>query len=465
MPIPILVSLILEKVINSNSGLQETLAAKPCCEHQQSKPNEIVMPVRSKLATLRRLLSPYLMRCRNDRWFTEHPQRKKSMLMMMLIAAFFLLTFSLYIAKSQAAFLGFFVSLLFILFYFLRDKMKAKRKTILLIFSFIFLIMTFLLPSAVSELEKNIRFPLYTGAIRMIKSAPLLGFGPGKFETSFQKFRPKEYFGREETVPISNHAHNEYLEMAAETGLPSLVFFILFIAAFFFLLNRRLAHNKTGWYILAGLGAGILAVLIDNLFSTNMRTYSVLPFFYLALGMASGFLPGIKKMSKLLSYVIPIFLSAVILIFIPFSFREVKSQIYYKKAAACIKRGELNPAIDFLETSLKYSPYNLNTFYKLGYLYAIANKPLKSLFIYNELLKLSPNFAHVHYNIAVMLACLGEKENALSHLRQALKENPYDEKSLSLFTALRKKGESESLVNFFEKRVDREKLQLYNSQK
>ena len=386
---------------------------------------------------------------------------KKRKDMPFLLIALSLLLFSLYISKSQAAFLGFLSSVTFILFYFLRDKIKVRRKTLFLISSSVFLLIALFIPRSISELSENIRYPLYTGAIRMIKEKPLLGFGPGKFETSFQNFRPREYFGRKETVPISNHAHCEFLEMAAETGIPSLVFFILFIAVFFFLLNKKLRGGEN-WHILAGLGAGVLAVLVDNLLSTNLRTYSIAPFFYLTLGLASSSLPGNKKVSKVFSYFIPIFLSIVILIFIPFGLREVKSQIYYKKGADCQNSGDFERGIYFFKRSLEYSPSNLSIFYKLGYLHAISNRPEESVSIYSELLKLSPNFAKVHYNIAVILASLGGKESVYHHLREALKQDPYDEESLFLLKTM-KEGKKVYIKIQEEKRVDREKLQLYNS--
>ena len=379
-----------------------------------------------------------------------------------LLPALFLFLFSLYISKSQAAFLGFCCSLVFILFYFLRDKIKMSRKTLFFIFLLIFLLISLFIPHSISELSKNIRNPLYTGTIRMIVEKPLLGFGPGKFETSFQKFRPREYFGREETVPISNHAHSEFLEIAAETGIPSLISFILFIAFFFFLLNKKLRGGEN-WHVLAGLGAGVLAVLVDNLFSTNLRTYSVPPFFYLALGLASSALPGNKKVSGVCSYFIPVLLSIVLLIFIPFGLTEIKSQVHYKKGVDSQDRGEIEKAIYSLKRSLKYSPSNLEAFYKLGYLYAISNRPQESLSVYNGLLELSPNFAKVHYNIAIVLASLEDRQGASHHAREALKQDPYDEESLSLLkTILQGKRVILTQRGKEEKKVDRENLQLYN---
>ena len=258
--------------------------------------------------------------------------------MRFLLPVLFLLLFSLYISKSQAAFLGFCSSIVFILFYFLRDKVKMSRKALLFIFLLIFLLTSLFMPRLIFELSENVRYPLYTGTIRMIAEEPLLGFGPGKFETSFQKFRPKEYFEKEHRAPISNHAHSEFLEIAAETGIPSLISFILFIAFFFFLLNKKLREGEN-WHVLAGLGAGVLAVLVDNLFSTNLRTYSVPPFFYLTLGLASSALPGNKKVSGVCSSFIPVLLSIVLLICIPFGLTEVKSQVYYKRGVDSQNRG------------------------------------------------------------------------------------------------------------------------------
>lgn len=347
---------------------------------------------------------------------------------------FFFLFFALYLSNSQASFLGFFSSVLFFLFYFLRDRKKLQGRAIFFIFACIFLLSVFSLPYFITTIQENIRYPFYVGTARMIKEKPLLGFGPGKFEASFQEFRPREYFIRQEATPIDDHAHCEYLEIAAETGIPSLFFFLVFIIVFFSLFKERLKRDED-WFILSSLGAGILAVLVDNMFSTNLRTYSVPPLFWFSMGLVSSSFPE-RKISTKASSLIFIILSLIIIIFIPFNLREINGQIYYKQGLIHRNRGEYRKAIYFFNRSLESSPFNLDAFYKLGYLYVMTNQPRKALLIYDELLRLSPHFARSHYNIATVLASLGEKEEAIHHLKVALDHNPYDEESFSFLKYL-----------------------------
>ncbi len=147
----------------------------------------------------------------------------------------------------------------------------------------------------------------------------------------------------------------------------------------------------------------------------------------------------------------------------PFGLTDVKSQVYYKRGVYSQNRVVIAVALCFLKRSLKYSPSNLDAFYRLGYLYAISNRPQESLSVYDGLLKLSPNFAKFHYNIAIVLASLEDRQSASHHAREALKQDPHDEESLFLLeTILQGKRVILTQREKAEKKVDRENLQLYN---
>ena len=70
---------------------------------------------------------------------------------------------------------------------------------------------------------------LFWGGLRMVTDAPLLGVGPQRFKDFSQ-----EYSGLE--TPYI--AHNTYLELAAEAGLPMLIVFVLLVGAAITTLGR-----------------------------------------------------------------------------------------------------------------------------------------------------------------------------------------------------------------------------------
>lgn len=78
-------------------------------------------------------------------------------------------------------------------------------------------------PPGVEESNQAHRALLW-GGIRMVQDAPLFGVGPQRF---------KEYSRRYSGLKIAYIAHNTYLELASEAGLPVLLAFIfMYLAAF-----------------------------------------------------------------------------------------------------------------------------------------------------------------------------------------------------------------------------------------
>lgn len=79
------------------------------------------------------------------------------------------------------------------------------------------------------EASNQAHMALFWGGLRMIADAPLTGVGPYNFKTLSALYSGLDY---------DFIAHNTYLELAAELGLPVLIIFLLMIAAAFRGLKR-----------------------------------------------------------------------------------------------------------------------------------------------------------------------------------------------------------------------------------
>lgn len=129
------------------------------------------------------------------------------------------------------------------------------------------------------------RLTFYEGAWNAFLSSPIIGNGLGNFILFLPKFRSPDYWtsGAEDIVP---HSHNEFLEILSETGSVGFITFAVMIIIFF-----TITHNvfKTCTsnvrLVMSGYVAGIVAVLIDNLASMNLRTIPVAVTFWMFIGL------------------------------------------------------------------------------------------------------------------------------------------------------------------------------------
>jgi O-antigen ligase len=112
------------------------------------------------------------------------------------------------------------------------------------------------------ETSNRAHVALFWAAVRMIVDNPIIGVGPMNF-----KSLSTSYTG----LDIANIAHNTFLEIAAEFGLPALAVFLLLLGAVFGILGSacRLGasprtQNLAGWG--EGLRAGLIGFLVCGCF-------------------------------------------------------------------------------------------------------------------------------------------------------------------------------------------------------
>ena len=157
------------------------------------------------------------------------------------------------------------------------------------------------------------RLFIYQGAWRAFLSSPLLGNGIGNFLVFLPKFRAPGYwmFQSEDLVP---HAHNEFLEIASESGLLGIAAFLAVLLIFIIIVRKNLRSLQGSQRtIFVGFTAAIISILADNLLSMNLRTIPVAAVFWIILGAASQYektalfhrtvrIPSLSKSVRLLVF-------------------------------------------------------------------------------------------------------------------------------------------------------------------
>ncbi|OIO01719.1 hypothetical protein AUJ67_04030 [Candidatus Desantisbacteria bacterium CG1_02_49_89] len=296
----------------------------------------------------------------------------------------------------------------------------------------------------------GVRVTLWYGSWRMFLKNPLamvFGSGIGTFHQEFPRFRPP--YHRFKTVFFDNtHAHSEYLEMLAETGIVGLALFIWIVAAFFFAKPGLEQLDRFRKNLYCGLVAAVFAVLFENLGSVNLRWTSCASLFWVCLGLAtalvrvktdqdtgnkgqpapvavvpavSGKTKPLPANAKLLGYSLSLIL--LILVYIP-TINFLTADIFQKKGAfSKDEPGEWEKAIEYYNKALKYNPVSLEIPYKLAFAYARKGDLGQALKIYSKIAKLAPDYYQVHHNKGYIYYILKNMDPAIKELEIAVRQD------------------------------------------
>jgi O-antigen ligase len=124
-----------------------------------------------------------------------------------------------------------------------------------------------------------IRFEMWQVGSRMIREHPLLGVGPNNIELAYTSYAPA---GKALVVGYHGHLHNNFLQLAAERGLPCLAAWVWMMAALawhFVMIRRRLGREGRSTWIADAALAAWLAFVVEGCFEYNFGASSVLMLF------------------------------------------------------------------------------------------------------------------------------------------------------------------------------------------
>lgn len=134
---------------------------------------------------------------------------------------------------------------------------------------------------AADELRGGLgRWTIWTQAAGMVREFPLLGVGLGAFRYVFPAYRST---GAGTSLP---HAHNDYLQVAAETGLAGCVVVVVGILLVAGFAHRRSTGRPDFGYLGQAAVAGVLAMALHSLTDFNLA----IPSNALTLAILSGIL-------------------------------------------------------------------------------------------------------------------------------------------------------------------------------
>ena len=129
------------------------------------------------------------------------------------------------------------------------------------------------------EASSATRLKIWQGAINMIKDHPLWGVGYGAFPHVLPRYT--------EDAVGEMDAHNSYLLIAGEMGIPTLLVFLLVLAMIMYY-TRWLYRNTddlTLKSVALGFLAGLCGLLVANMFGSRMDSQEASGYFWILCGL------------------------------------------------------------------------------------------------------------------------------------------------------------------------------------
>ena len=188
----------------------------------------------------------------------ERPKWEKVLCLGGLVMTLFAVT----LGASRGGFLGLLAASLLVMW---RTRRRVRNLTIVgaLLLSFSLVLPTspverLLMPSRGDHEGVEVRKAVWRAGLRMVCENPLTGIGSGNFKPMVGSY------GDQDQDPERVVAHNTYIEIAAELGLPGLLAFLgILFGSFYTLEQVRRKTSNSGQSLLHQVAQGIQAGLVS----------------------------------------------------------------------------------------------------------------------------------------------------------------------------------------------------------
>lgn len=181
------------------------------------------------------------------------------------MGCFVVTLFALILSSSRGAFLGLIASTLYLV---LRSRNRARNLTVIAVSLVLVMLVSpnspierLRNPSAGDETSADTHVALMHGGIRLILAHPVLGVGLDNFITKIADYITPEEASRMDRV--ARVAHNSYIEIGAEAGVPALLAFLGILVCSFLSMERvARTSRRYGATLLQDAALGLQAGLI-----------------------------------------------------------------------------------------------------------------------------------------------------------------------------------------------------------
>ncbi len=306
--------------------------------------------------------------------------------------------------------------------------------------------------------RSDVRPMIWKATLDMIAARPLLGHGLGAYVGVYPAYRLPEYFLRPKATNVTDHAHNELLEIAAEQGLVGLAATLwLWGTAVMcgFCACRRL--NGRNRRCLWGMFGAMLVLMLHGLVDVDLRHLPNESLLWLLMGLVVGAGATPTRWRRFAIYPRPLQWCAagvclVLGIWITEAavFRPLSADLQDRQARIAEERGDLRAVVQHAWNALLLDPFRLSTRYLLAGALSGLPEPEAHDSAIEQCLRieeLAPDYADVTYNLGQLYLQARHPAEALPYLCRAVEINPYKvDRRVALASALYEVGQNDEAL-------------------
>jgi tetratricopeptide (TPR) repeat protein/O-antigen ligase len=272
------------------------------------------------------------------------------------------------------------------------------------------------------------RLMIWLCGFDMIKEKFFTGKGWGLYEL-FYPFYQGKYLFLEKMRSLrthANNAHNEIIEVWAQTGTIGLGLYLLFLTILFFYAYKLIItiQNKEEKILVLALTTSVIAMLVDNLLNVTIHFCIPAFLYFFIIGCLPAFDDSRKEVKLKFNIITTTIIILIGLGIISKLVLNFVGEINYFRGFKYSRRNEFDLAVKYLSLANKFQRFEVNNNYELANAYARINEKEKAIYYYYEALASNCGYDEIHFNIAAVYSQLGNLDMAKKHYTQALVINP-----------------------------------------
>ncbi len=289
------------------------------------------------------------------------------------------------------------------------------------------------------------RFGLWSKTIAMIGEYPLTGVGAGNWKIMFPKYGVSGL--RAETGEVYFvRPHNDFLWVAAETGIFGFITFMLLFGTIFYYIYKIFFHSKSGkaqfWAMLMGFGILEYLFISAASFPKERMVHPILLFlmFSVILSFYHKHFPIKKKLSPKLIVVINLVLLILLGCSAYVGYMRLDSEVHIKNANRAKKLNhfqeqiaELNKAESFWSNM---DPISAPIALYRGLAYVQLKKYDQAFIDFKNAYQVHPYHLAVLSNLAAAYEKIGNLEKSAELFKKVLQISPKMEQAILNLTAV-----------------------------
>jgi len=313
-------------------------------------------------------------------------------------------------------------------------------------------------PYVVRQWQADVRPMIWKATLHMIAARPFLGHGLGTYVAVYPRYRLPEYFLRPKSTNVTDHAHDELLEIAAEQGMVGLAA-TLWLGATVVWCGIRACRQGEGpdRRLMWGLLGATLVLMLHGLVDVDLRHLPNQSLLWLLMGLLAGtHAPETQRTWTTIPsqtarwcaatgcLVLGMWLGTTTVI------HPMMADWRDREARLAEEGGDLGAAAQRAGDALRLQPFRLGTRYLLtGALARLPGPQIRDMAIDQclRIEELAPDYADVTFNLGQLYMAAGRAQDAIPYLRRAVDINPYKaDRRVALAVALREVGQTAEAV-------------------